>query len=268
MNIDWNNVVSPNRNEIVFEGRNREYGAYQIRRDYTRTIALTIGGVALAAALLFGTKKLFDLKAASDSDKEVKLENVQIDLTPPPVDEKEPPPPPPPPPPPVVETVKFVPPVIKEDAHEDEPPPPQEKLNDTQVSTQTQEGTGDDNVIVPTETGNGPVEEKAPEIFTIVEEMPEFPGGAAAMMKYIQNTMQYPQMEREAGIQGKCYIKFVVEMDGSIGAAEILKGVPGGAGLDKEALRVVRSMPKWKPGKNNGKPARVYFNLPISFKMN
>ena len=104
MEINWNNVVSPNRNEIVFEGRNREYGAYQIRRDYTRTITLTIGGVALVCGLLFGTKKLFDLKAASDSEKEAKLENVQIDLTPPPVDEKEPPPPPPPPPPPVSST--------------------------------------------------------------------------------------------------------------------------------------------------------------------
>src|ERR1700756_4791854 len=109
MNINWNNVVSPNRNDIVFAGRNQEYGAYQICRDYTKTITLTVGGVALVCALLFGTKLLFDMKSESDADKEAKLENVQIDLTPPPVDEKEPPPPPPPPPPPVVETVKFVP---------------------------------------------------------------------------------------------------------------------------------------------------------------
>lgn len=265
---NWNNVVSPERNEIVFEGRNKEYGAYQIRKNYNRNVTITVGAVSLFCGLLFAAKLLFDMKVAADANKEAVLENVQIDLTPPPVDEKEPPPPPPPPPPPVVETVKFVPPVIKEDAREDDPPPPQEKLADTQVSTVTQEGNGDDAVVVPTEVNNGPVEEKAPEIFTIVEEMPEFPGGQQKMMEFIQRNLQYPTMEREAGVSGRCFVKFVVEMDGSIGAAEILKGVPGGPGLDKEAVRVIKSMPKWKPGKNNGKPARVYFNLPISFRIN
>jgi periplasmic protein TonB len=268
MEIDWNNVVSPSRNEIVFSGRNQNYGAYQIRKNYNNTVAVTVGIVALTCGLLFAAKFLFDMKSASDAAKEAKLENVQIDLTPPPVDEKEPPPPPPPPPPPVVETVKFVPPVIKEDAHEDEPPPPQEKLNDTQVSTQTQEGNGDDNVVVPTETGNGPVEEKAPEIFTIVEQMPEPPGGIQAFYKYVGNNIVYPAMAREAQISGKCHLKFVVETDGSISNVEILKGVQGCGECDKEALRVVKSFPqKWSPGKQNGKAVRVYYNMPIRFEM-
>ena len=266
MNIDWNNVVSPNRNEIVFSGRNQEYGAYEIRKNYTHTVALTIAGVALGCVLLFGAKMLFDMKAAADAAKEARLDDTQIELTPPPLDEKEPPPPPPPPPPPVVETVKFVPPVIKEDAREDEPPPPQEKLNDTQVATQTQEGNGDDNVVVPTETGTGPVEEKV-EIFTVVEEMPKFPGGDAELLKYIQKNVQYPQIEKEAGISGRCYIKFVIEADGGVSNVEIARGVTGGAALDKEAVRVVKSMPKWSIGKQNGRAVRVMMNLPINFQL-
>lgn len=264
MRITWNNVVSPQRNEIVFQGRNHAYGAYLIRTTYSRTMMFILSGICLAVFLGFGAKYLFDNR--SDDDKKLELDVTQIDLTPPPIDKTEPPPPPPPPPP-VVETIKFVPPVIKEDAKEDEPPPPQEKLQETQVSTQTQEGTGDENIVVPTETGNGPVEEKAPEIFTIVEEMPEYPGGPGEMMKFIQSHIQYPQMEKEAGISGRCFVKFVVEMDGAIGQVEILKGVPGGQALDRESMRVIKAMPKWKPGKNNGKPARVWFNLPINFQI-
>jgi protein TonB len=265
---NWNNVVSPSRNEIVFAGRNQSYGAYEIRRNYNRTVAMTVGIVAVTCLALFGAKVLFDMKSAADSAKDARLENVQIDLTPPPVDEKEPPPPPPPPPPPVVETVKFVPPVIKEDAHEDEPPPPQEKQSDTQVSTQTQEGNGDENVVVPQETGNGPVEEKAPEIFTIVEQMPEPPGGIQAFYKYVANSIVYPAMAREAQISGKCHLKFVVESDGTISNVEVLKGVTGCSDCDKEAVRVIKAYPqKWTPGKQNGKAVRVYYNMPIRFEM-
>ncbi|MGZ3866366.1 MAG: energy transducer TonB [Bacteroidia bacterium] len=265
---NWNNVVSPERNEIVFEGRNKEYGAYQIRKNYNRTVTITVGAVSLFCGLLFAAKLLFDMKVASDANKEAVLENVQIDLTPPPVDEKEPPPPPPPPPPPVVETVKFVPPVIKEDAREDEPPPPQEKLAETQVSTVTQEGNGDDAVVVPTEVNNGPVEEKAPEIFTIVEQMPEPPGGIKGFYEYVAGNIVYPSMAREAQISGKCHLKFVVEIDGSISNVEVLKGVNGCADCDKEAVRVLKSYPKkWTPGKQNGKSVRVYYNMPIRFEM-
>jgi protein TonB len=162
--------------------------------------------------------------------------------------------------------VKFVPPVIKDDAVEEEPPPPQEKLTDTQVSTTTQEGSGDE-VVVPSETGNGPVEEKPAEIFTVVEEMPSFPGGMGELMKYIQKNIQYPQVEKEADIQGTVYVKFVVESNGVISNVEIAKGVKGGPGLDKEAIRVVKGMPNWSIGKQNGRPVRVLMNLPIKFQL-
>lgn len=262
---NWNNVASDNRNDIVFVGRNQAYGAYQIRKEYTKVVSIIVGGMLVFSLAVFGLKLFLDRKT-DDTLKDVKLDVTQIDLTPP-VDKSEPPPPPPPPPPPVVETIKFVPPVIKDDAVEDEPPPPQEKVAETNVGTTTQEGSGDE-VAVPTEgTGTGPVEEKAPEIFTVVEQMPEFPGGAGEMMKYIQKNIHYPEIEKEAGITGKCFVKFVVEQDGSISNVEILKGVAGGPGCDKEAVRVIKSMPKWNIGKQNGRPVRVYFNVPISFKL-
>ncbi len=262
----WNNVVSTDRNDIVFADRNQAYGAYQIRRKYDRTVMIILLSMIGFVGLGMGLKFVLGLRG-DEIVKEPVLDMTTIDLTPPPADKNEPPPPPPPPPPPVMETVKFVPPVIKDDAVETDPPPPQDKLADTNVSTVTQEGDGDA-VVVPTEgNGNGVVEEKAPEIFTVVEEMPEFPGGPMEMMKYIQKNIQYPQMAKEAGLSGKCFLKFVVNGNGNITDVQVLKGVPGCQECDKEAIRVVKSMPNWKAGKQNGRSVSVFFNLPINFQL-
>lgn len=104
-------------------------------------------------------------------------------------------------------------------------------------------------------------------LFTIVEEMPSFKGGDAAMVKFIQKNVKYPQAEKEAGITGTCFVTFIVEKNGKLSGIRILRGVPGGPGLDKEALRVVKKMPKWKPGKQNGKKVRVQYNLPIKYTL-
>jgi TonB family protein len=105
------------------------------------------------------------------------------------------------------------------------------------------------------------------EIFTVVEEMPTFQGGETEKEKFISNNLMYPQYEREAGISGKCYLKFIVEKDGSITNVQVLKGVGGGANCDKEAMRVVSLMPKWIAGKQGGMPVRVQINLPIQFSL-
>jgi TonB family protein len=106
-----------------------------------------------------------------------------------------------------------------------------------------------------------------PEIYTVVEQMAQYPGGTGEMMKYIQKNIHYPAKERDAGIEGKCFIKFVVEMNGSISNVEVLKGVPNGSGCDNEAVRVIKSMPNWIPGTQNGQRVRVYFNVPIIFRL-
>ncbi len=267
MMANWNSVVDDSRNDIVFAGRNQDYGAFEMRRKYNWTVTIVLGCMVGALALGMGVKAILN-SGMLDEKKEAVLDMTTIDLTPPPADKNEPPPPPPPPPPPVLETVKFVPPVIKDDAVETDPPPPQEKLSDTNVSTVTQEGDGDA-VVVPdgNGTGNAVIEEKAPEIFTVVEEMPEFPGGAAEMMKYIQKNVQYPQMAKEAGLSGKCFLKFVVNGSGNISDVQVLRGVPGCGECDREAIRVVKSMPSWKPGKQNGRTVPVFFNLPINFQL-
>ena len=266
MTANWNNVVDDSRNDIVFEGRNQEYGAYELRRKYNWTVTIILACMVGTVVLGMVIKLVLGIKS-DELDKETVLDMTTIDLTPPPADKNEPPPPPPPPPPPVMETVKFVPPVIKDDAVETDPPPPQEKLAETNVSTVTQEGDGDA-VVVPTDgNGNGVVEEKAPEIFTVVEEMPEFPGGMAGLGPFIQKNLQYPQMAKEAGLSGKCFLKFVVNENGSISDVTVLKGVPGCGECDREAIRVVKMMPAFKPGKQNGRSVKVFFNLPINFQL-
>lgn len=103
------------------------------------------------------------------------------------------------------------------------------------------------------------------EIFKVVEEMPEFPGGAAKLLEYIGKNVKYPMMARESDIQGKVFVQFVVEPDGSISKVQLLRGI--GGGCDEEAMRVVQSMPKWKPGKQRGAPVRVQYMVPIVFKL-
>lgn len=102
-------------------------------------------------------------------------------------------------------------------------------------------------------------------IFLVVENMPEFPGGEAAMYKFIGKNIEYPRMAKESGISGRVFITFVVERDGSVSDVQILRGI--GGGCDEEAVRVIRKMPRWSPGKQRGKPVRVQYRMPIKFTL-
>ncbi len=257
---NWDNISFDERNKIVFEGRNQNYGAYELRKNYNIRVSFILGGIVLFSFFLLGLKKIIDRPSSEEGEE--KMEVIQIDLTPPPPIDETPPPPPPPPPPPMVELVKFTPPVIKDEAIEEEPQKLQEEVKDVNVSTVDQEG--DKELVAP--PNDGPTESVS-EIFLVVEENAEFPGGIAAMGKYMRDNMQYPPMAREAGISGKCFLKFVVNETGEISNVEILKGVPGCSDCDKEAIRVVKSMPKWKPAKMTGRSVKCYFNLPFSFKI-
>jgi protein TonB len=157
-------------------------------------------------------------------------------------------PPPPPPPPKVVEVLTIVDNDVKiEDELE---------IEDTEADNQT---FIDVAPVVQTQEE----EEEEAQVFYIVEDMPEFPGGELALRKYIANAIKYPVIAQENGIQGKVYVTFVVDKDGGISDARIARGVD--PSLDKEALRVVNSLPKWKPGKQRGKPVRVSYTVPINF---
>ena len=116
---------------------------------------------------------------------------------------------------------------------------------------------------VPVEVEEEEVVEQ--EIFQIVEEMPSFPGGEAELLKYVATHIKYPQIARETGIQGRVFVGFVVEPDGSISNVKLLRGI--GGGCDEEAMRVIKSLPKWKPGKQRGKAVRVSYQIPVFFKL-
>ena len=103
------------------------------------------------------------------------------------------------------------------------------------------------------------------EIFQIVEEMPSFPGGEGKLLEYVAKNIKYPQIARETGIQGRVFVGFVVEPDGSVSNVKILRGI--GGGCDEEAMRVIKSLPKWKPGKQRGKAVRVSYQIPVMFKL-
>ena len=145
-----------------------------------------------------------------------------------------------------------------------------QKEDNTARGVVTQEGSDDadkfkavqEQVVVKEPEPEKPKEE---EIFVAVEQQAEFPGGQTALMKWLSNNVRYPESAQQNDIQGRVVVRFVVEKDGSIGAATIVKGVD--KDLDREALRVVKKMPRWQPGKNNGVAVRSYFNLPVVFKL-
>lgn len=253
--------------DLVFKGRNQEYGAYEIRRLYPRNAFL---GIVLSIVLFtLAVSAPLIIKLISDAipEEKVVLVNNTTDLEePPPVDKSQPATPPPPPPPPLKSTIKFTPPEIKPDAEvPDEPPPTQDKLQDIDAGKTTVEGDPNADVdLSGLEDGSGDVigEEQ---VFLAVEQPPEFPGGESALIEYIGKNTKYPAIARENNIEGRVFISFVVEKDGNISDVKVVRRI--GGGCDEEAERVIKSLPKFTPGKQNGRPVRVQFNVPVNFKL-
>jgi protein TonB len=157
-------------------------------------------------------------------------------------------PPPPPPPPKVVEILN----IVDDDVRIED---------DLEINSEADDKTMIN--VAPVISAKEEVEEEEAQVFFIVEDMPEFPGGEMALRTYIANAIKYPVIAQENGIQGKVYVTFVVGKDGSVSNASIARGVD--PSIDKEALRVVNTLPKWKPGKQRGKPVNVSYTVPINF---
>lgn len=254
---DWSNVVSEDRNEIVFETKNKEYGAYQIRKNYNKTILLALA-IGVSIVLIFSIFSFIkDTPATEEAPPPPDIAPVMQDAKP--MEEIPPPPPPPVEELPKAETTQFTEPEIEEEV--ETPPPPQEQLTETNVGETTQEGDPDADII--TQETNTVVEEVVEEqIFRAVEENPTFPGN---FNEFLQKNMNYPPMEYENGIQGTVYVEFVVDRDGKISNVKTVRGVNGGPGLSREAERVIRNSPAWKPAKMNGRPVKAYFTVPVRF---
>jgi periplasmic protein TonB len=263
----WQQVTSNERNDIVFEDRNHEYGAYQIRTNYSRNLLLVMLGVILFIGTSFAIYKFISgLPTEKPAETPLDLTTFAVDA---PKDEEiiEPLEPEVPP---MEKSIQFLPPVVTDD-EVDTPPPTVEELADTKASDKTNENDIDPFAKVdptPPKPKEEKVEKKEEIIYDIVDEVADFPGGRAALLKYLSENIHYPQVAQEMGIQGKCYIQFVVSENGFISNVKVKKGVTDCPECDKEAMRVVKGMPKWSPGKNNGKAVNSIFSLPVTFKLN
>ncbi len=254
--------------DIVFEGKNKQYGAYELRslsseRHLRALILIAVFFVcSLFLPILFKTvmpkkkERMVEVTSLADLKVEETKPKEEIITAPPP--------------PPLKSSIKFTPPVIKPDeevAEEDEVKT-QETLNETKITISVADvkGTDEENGMdVADLDENQQITEEVTEeqVFVIVEQMPSFPGGEDALRKFIAKSIKYPVIAQENGVQGKVYVTFVVDKDGSVTNAKIARGVD--PSLDKEALRVVNGLPKWVPGKQGGKPVKVSFTVPISF---
>lgn len=213
-----------------------------------RGLYLEIGLVViLAASLVAFEVKSYDSEEETAFQREV-IEEVEEQIIQ--TDIVEPPPPPPPEVPEVTTLINVV---------DDEQKIENEFVVNAEVTEETK------NVEITQVKVEEEVEVAEEPIFTVVESEPEFPGGMEALYKYLAQNIKYPQLARENGITGKVYVTFVVEKDGSIANPRILRDIGGGCGA--EAIRVVKAMPKWSPGKQRGKAVRVQFNLPVNFNL-
>ena len=266
--------------DLMFENRNKEYGAYVLRRQTTARNIKSIITVLIIFALVMAymiAKNAYDdyqakhqaqtqvteLTALQEQKKEAKVERKEIvkQEKVEQVVEK------------VKSSIKFTAPVIKKD---DEVRPEDEMKSQDEIMN-SKVAVGFANVIGNDESGevlkakemivNEPVKPKEEEnkVFDVVEQMPSFPGGMAALMAYLQKNIKYPPVAEENGIQGRVVCSFVVERDGSVTDIKVAKSVD--PSLDKEAVRVVGAMPRWIPGKQNGQSVRVKYTLPVTFRL-
>ena len=262
--------------DLVFQGRNQEYGAYKLRKGTSKRNIISIITMLAAAALIYvgislknfieaSTQKVAvtqvqELSALEKPKEKAEVKQKKVEIEPEKVVER------------VKSSVKFTAPVIKKDEEvkpEDELKT-QDELQNMKTAIGAMDVKGNDDkdgeVLKLKETVAQP--EPKPEVekvFEVVEQMPTFPGGDKALMDYLSNNIKYPAVAQENGVQGRVVISFVVEKDGSITDVKVARSVD--PSLDKEATRVVKSMPRWIPGRQNGSPVRVKYNVPVAFRL-
>ena len=276
-------LYDPKWVEMVFAGKNKEYGAYQLRKGTSGRNIKALLILVIAAALVGGflAWKVIEQKQAEEQQaymeamelaklqQQAKKEEKKKEPVKPKVEMKKEIPV-------ARETQKFTAPVIKKDelVKEENQAKQMDKLDDkVAVGTENKEGVKDrtveavrnDIAVAAPPPPPAPKPEVATKIFDVVEEMPSFPGGNGALMSYLASNIKYPVVAQENGVQGRVIVSFVVERDGSISDVRVARSVD--PSLDREAQRVVKSMPRWKPGKQNGSAVRVKYTVPVVFRL-
>lgn len=249
----------PGFDEIVFENRNKEYGAYSIRKKYNRTLLLgfIIGIVVLSAAIIIPYFKASAMqKVAQQKEREViavmenldQPEEIRVEA------------PPPPPPAETQQQIKYVAPEVVDSIK------PEDEVQ-LMTMDETVETIQDEEVVEVVEVVEEEVEEYKPpaEVFVIVEEMPTFPGGTEALFKFIYDNIEYPRDALENGIEGNVVVRFCVTYKGKIEQSEVIRGIH--PSLDAEAVRIINTLPTWNPGKQAGNPVNVWYTLRVQFQL-
>jgi len=282
--MEANKILTTDLLDLIFEGRNKEYGAYELRKQYNRRLTKALVITVALGLLIF--LSVFLANATKDRTKgvvqvqEVKLEDIQQEQKnePPP-----PPPPPKPPDPPKVEMTKFTPPkVVKdEEVKEEEKPPEVEKLEETKISTVTQEGIKDEGIVAPPVEDKGAVVE-APKVddedkvFQKVEIDAEFPGGNNAWFRYVSREIERNMDElQEDGRSGTVVVLFIVDREGAVSEVRALAcseaGVTSclgpGTKLAEVAVAAIKKGPRWKPAVQNGRNVKAYRRQPVTFRL-
>jgi protein TonB len=270
--MEINKILTADILDIIFEGRNKEYGAYELRKTYNKRLTIALIGMATVCLLIFVLYFLANTISSSDK-KEMVVQDVQLeDVKEEKKNEPPPPPPPKPPEPPKVEMAKFTPPKIvkDEEVKEEEKPPEVEKLEEVKIGTTNQEGVKDEGIVAPPDDGKGVVEapkkdeEDYDKTFTKVEIESDFPGGMSAWMRYLNRNLRYPQDAIDNEIQGTVVVQFIVDKEGNVSDVEAVSGAPE---LRDEAVRVIKKSGKWTPAIQNGRQVKSYKKQPIVFKL-
>ena len=276
-------LYDPKWVDMVFAGKNKEYGAYQLRKGTSGRNIKALLILVIAAALVGGflAWKVIEQKQAEEQQaymeamelaklqQQAKKEEKKKEPVKPKIEPKKEIPV-------ARETQKFTAPVIKKDelVKEENQVKQMDKLDEkVAVGTENKEGVKDRTVeavrseiaVAAPPPPPAPKPEVATKVFDVVEEMPSFPGGSAALMSYLSSNTKYPVVAQENGVQGRVIVSFVVERDGSISDVKVARSVD--PSLDREAQRVVKSMPRWSPGKQNGSTVRVKYTVPVVFRL-
>lgn len=274
--MESSKLAKASLDDIVFEGRNRAYGAYLLRKIYSKHVTIAAIIATFLFLLFLSIPLIAKLIQGEETVETIDRVVTEVELAPPPpLDEATPPPPPPPPPdlppppPPVRASVKFTPPVVKRDneVQQEEEIPDQEVLKEIDAGTETVKG--DPNAVMDLGDIDGTskvvaevVEEKP---YTYVEQMPAFPGGELELQKYLAKNIRFPAAAQRAGIEGIVFIAFTVSKNGEISDIQVQKDL--GYGTGDEAVRVIKTMPKWNPGKQNGRAVPVRFTVPVRYSI-
>lgn len=274
--MEVNKILSADILDIIFEGRNKEYGAYELRKTYNKRLVTALVSMAALCVLMFGGYFLSNA-LGNDNDKDkLQAQDVQLEEVKQEEKQEEPPPPPPPKPPdpPKVEMTKFTPPKIvkDEEVKEEEKPPEVEKLEETKIDVVNQEGVKDEGIVAPPveDAGKGvveapkKVEEDWDKTFTKVEIESDYPGGAAAWQRYLNRNLRYPQDAIDNEIQGTIVVQFIVDKEGVVSEVEAISGPKE---LRDEAVRVIKKSGKWTPAVQNGRQVKSYKKQPIVFRL-